>query len=104
MVTMEGRPFCRKQRALFAPGKKITRQQRRCDNRNGTIGRLKLQIADNRKLMKGRHNVSQYGDNAMTVGPEDAQVVQGFGMVERQFDYRNDQMIKYSALTRLFRV
>ncbi|MEI3545464.1 MAG: flagellar basal body rod C-terminal domain-containing protein [Alphaproteobacteria bacterium] len=46
---------------------------------NGTIGRLKLvKFADNRKLMKVADTMFRNtADNAMTVGPEDAQVVQG---------------------------
>ena len=83
LVTMEGQTVLSENNEplFFAPGEKDISIASNGDvtTENGTIGRLKLvKFADNRKLMKVADTMFRNtADNAMTVGPEDAQVVQG---------------------------
>ncbi len=83
LVTMEGQPVLSENNEpfFFAPGEKDISIASNGDvtTENGTIGRLKLvKFADNQKLMKVADTLfSNPTDNAMTIGAEDVQVVQG---------------------------
>ena len=83
LVTMDGQPVLSENNEpfFFAPGEKDISVAANGDitTENGVIGRLKLvKFADNQKLSKVSDTLfANRTGNAMTVGAEDVQVVQG---------------------------
>lgn len=83
LVTMEGNPVLSENNEpfFFAPGEKDISIADNGDvtTENGTIGRIKLvKFADNQKLMKVADTLfANPAGNAMTIGSQDVQVVQG---------------------------